>query len=64
MEFDKVIQKCPKEVVSIYPPITEISEQTKREIFKKQSVELKDALLEQMYAVLKINLIMVSHCCL
>lgn len=46
--YDKIIQNCPKEVVAIYPPISEISDAQKRNDFLKQAKELQVVLEEQM----------------
>ncbi|CAI2383832.1 unnamed protein product [Moneuplotes crassus] len=45
---DQIILNCPKEVVSIYPPIREASEEEKKAKFKHQMDELKEGLEKQM----------------
>lgn len=46
--YHKVVKDCPKEVVAIYPPITETSDEQKREVYLKHKKELKEVLDKQM----------------
>lgn len=48
MKFDDEIKNCSSECVAIYPPIFEISDQKKRDIFLAQTREVKEVLDKQM----------------